>query len=144
MLLNVFADWVSLIETRWILEKAQRCSNWVVAVLLVVDLVLSGLIFMAIPLILGDASDFFDAARFQGDRPWFGILFWTTFSTSVLFFSFVVTVPFLRVSHLLVRSLRSFVDFSAQPVLGFFAAMALAITLGFVVAAIAILIVRGP
>ena len=27
---------------------------------------------------------------FSGDRPWLGILFWTTFSTSVAFYLFVI------------------------------------------------------
>jgi hypothetical protein len=69
--------------------------------LLVLDFVLSGVIYLVLPLALWpQILEFWDAWRFQGEQPWLGLLFWTTFSTSFVFYAFVLAA-------LLVRPLRA-------------------------------------
>ncbi|HIM79051.1 MAG TPA: hypothetical protein EYM54_03005 [Dehalococcoidia bacterium] len=137
---NVFADGVSLLETRWVLQRGATGSLKVLAGLVVLDLVASGLIYLILPTILWpQLLEFWDAVRFQGERPWLGILFWTTFSTSVLFYLFVAAA-------LMVRPLawgfswfgwlsRPF-DLEAHPVKCLAVAMALVVTVLFSVVGI--------
>lgn len=90
---NVFADAVSLIETKWILGKSQSVSRPALVFLLLSDVVLSAVIYLLLPLFVGqDLSVFVAAVQFSGPSPWMGILFWSTFSTSAIFYLFVVAV----------------------------------------------------
>jgi len=94
---NVFADGVSLWETRWVLEKGPTAKIPTLLGLLVLDFLLSGIIYLALPLALWpQILDFWDAVRFQGEQPWLGLLFWTTFSTSFIFYAFVVAALIMR------------------------------------------------
>ena len=69
--------------------------------LLVLDLILSAAIFLVLPLVLWEIPDFLQAIRFQGPRPCLGILFWSTFSTSVVFYLFVASSLLARpLAHL--------------------------------------------
>ncbi|PKB57302.1 MAG: hypothetical protein BZY73_03730 [SAR202 cluster bacterium Casp-Chloro-G3] len=98
---NVFADGVSLWETRWVLEKGATARVPKLVGLLVLDFVLSGVIYLVLPLALWpQILEFWDAWQFKGEQPWLGLLFWTTFSTSFLFYGFVLAA-------LLVRPLRA-------------------------------------
>lgn len=93
---NIFADAISLVETRWILTRGAQANLGMLAGLLLLDLILSAAIFLIIPTILWELPDFWEAIRFDGPRPWLGILFWTTFSTSAMFYLFVAAVLFVR------------------------------------------------
>jgi hypothetical protein len=98
---NVFADSFSLLETRWILQNATDTKNTglvgflALLNLLVIDILFSALIFLILPTNLGvlpTLTTIWETMRFQGPIPYLGILLWTTFSTSVLFYLFVAAV----------------------------------------------------
>ncbi|MFQ6029934.1 MAG: hypothetical protein ACE5Q6_20870, partial [Dehalococcoidia bacterium] len=83
---NLFADAISLLETRWVLQKGAEAGVLQLLGWLGLDLILSAAIFLFLPLVLWEIPTFLEATLFRGDRPWLGILFWTTFSTSVLLY----------------------------------------------------------
>lgn len=94
---NMFADSASLWETRWVLRRGLKASWYSLLGLLVLDLLLSAAIFLYLPLVLGELPDFWKAAFFfGGNRPWLGVLFWTTFSTSAVFYLFVISSLLVR------------------------------------------------
>jgi hypothetical protein len=94
---NLFADTVSLAETKWVLERARSASGRSIALLLVVDIVASGAIYTILPTIANqDMTQLWRGIQFSGEYPWIGILFWTTFSTSALLYSFALAVLALR------------------------------------------------
>lgn len=85
---------------------------------LVVDLVLSAVIFLFLPLVLWEAPDFLEAAVFEGDRPWLGIFFWTTFSTSVMFYLFFTVGLILILESWFIKIIRPvarFLDVETHP-----------------------------
>ena len=45
---------------------------------------------------MGQGITFGEAIMFSGPSPWLGILFWTTFSTSILFYLFVLATLLVR------------------------------------------------
>ena len=56
---------------------------------------------------VGEITTFWDAMYSRGDRPWFGILFWSTFGTSAVFYLFVIAVfLFLLPGHALATGFR--------------------------------------
>jgi len=128
---NLFADGVSLLETRWVLQRGANAGVAMLLALLLLDLVLSAIIFLILPTILWEVPAFLEAALFRGDRPWLGILFWTTFSTSVMFYVFVLAALLLRPIHWLTRLVYKRFDVEAEPVIGLAVAMALVVTVGF-------------
>ncbi|MAG37485.1 MAG: hypothetical protein CL878_14715 [Dehalococcoidia bacterium] len=99
VLFNLLADAYSLAETRWVLWAARRARLPVLLLCLGLDLVLSAGIYLAIPALLGELPSVLAAISLGGDKPWLGILFWPTFSTSALFYAFVASALLLRVSH---------------------------------------------
>lgn len=135
MIFNVFADGVSLVQTRLVLQRSVETEIWQLLGLLVLDLVLSALIFLFLPIVLWQIPVFLEAALFRGDRPWLGILFWTTFSTSVLFYLFVVAALLIRPLAALAKlfgGLFSPFNLEAHPVRCLAIAMALVVTVGFI------------
>ena len=94
---NIFADGVSLLETRWVLQRGRDATIGRLGALLLFDLATTAGIFLFLPVVLAEFSDFAEAAIFRGDRPWLGILFWSTFGTSALFYLFVIVVIFFLV-----------------------------------------------
>lgn len=131
---NVFADGVSLLETRWILRRGMDAGTAKLLALLVLDLVLSAAIFLFLPMVLWDIPSFLEAALFRGDRPWLGILFWSTFSTSATFYVFVLSSLLIRpLAH--VPKVGRFLAIDAQPVLILTIAVGTAVTLTYVVGA---------
>ena len=94
---NIFADGISLLETRWVLRRSLNLGLLALLGLVLLDLVLSAAIFLFLPFVLGELSSFWESIFFGGSRPWLGIFFWSTFSTSALFYFFVGTVVFLIV-----------------------------------------------
>jgi len=107
---NLIADPISLLETRWILEKGRNAGFSRLTVLLIVDVAASAAIFLFLPLILWEWQDFIDAVRFKGNRPWLGILFYSTFATSAMFYLFAISALLTPVvmSPLLLRRSGTF------------------------------------
>lgn len=89
---NIFADTISLQETNWILEKSRCVSPKYLLAMLVGDLVLSGIIYLILPFFVGQLDVFFLGVQFSGPTPWVGILFWSTFITSAIFYLFFLCV----------------------------------------------------
>jgi hypothetical protein len=89
---NIFGDAISLLETRWVLQRGSSATVVQLLGLLVLDLAASAAIFLFLPIVVGEIPTFWDAVLLHGDRPWLGILFWSTFGTSVLFYLFVTAV----------------------------------------------------
>jgi hypothetical protein len=110
VLFNLFADMVSLIETRWVLiQSGRRSMLRGIAAMLLLDLVLSAAIFFVLP---GIADQSFDTLIrgivFKGPLPWTGILFWSTFATSIIFYVFVAAVLILRLLMPIFAAAQSF------------------------------------
>lgn len=129
---NLIADPISLLETRWILEKGRDAGPFRLMALLVVDLLASAAIFLFVPLILWEWQDFIDAVRFEGNRPWLGILFYSTFATSVMFYGFVISAvltPVVMSPVLLTKWLKF--DYRQDPWLGILLTSAVVVTLLF-------------
>lgn len=92
LFLNVFADSISLLETDIVLRLAAKGNIKRFAAFGLFDIFLSAVIFLAIPLSTGNLDVFLDAIWFKGERPWLGVLFWSTFSTSIIFWLFLISV----------------------------------------------------
>ena len=140
---NVFADGISLIKTRWLLERSATAGVKKLAGLLGLDLLLSAAVFI-LPTTMWEFPTFWDAIVFRGDRPWLGVLFWTTLSTSALFYLFVLaaalTGPLTRVS----RAVRLKLDPESEPVLALTAALLVGVTAAFLLGAgVTAIVVRG-
>lgn len=97
LFLNIFADSISLLETDIVLRLAAKGNIKRFAVLGLFDIFLSAVIFLAIPLSTGNLDVFLDAMWFKGDHPWLGVLFWSTFSTSIIFWLFLLSVFVLTI-----------------------------------------------
>ena len=97
LLLNVFADSISLLETDIVLRLAAKGNIKRFAALGLFDILLSAVIFLAIPLSTGNLDVFLDAMLFKGEHPWLGVLFWSTFSTSIVFWLFLLSVFVLTI-----------------------------------------------
>ena len=107
------------------------------------ELLLSAAVFI-LPTTMWELPTFWDAIVFRGDRPWLGVLFWTTLSTSALFYLFVLaaalTGPLSRVS----RAVRLKLDPESEPVLALTAALVIGVTVAFLLGAGATaIVVRG-
>jgi hypothetical protein len=95
---NIFGDAVSLVETRWMLRLSRGLPAAGIIGMLILDLILSGLIYVVLPGISDvDWRAFVLAVQFAGPLPWMGILFWGTFFTSLLFYLFVAAMLILRI-----------------------------------------------
>jgi hypothetical protein len=95
--LNIIADSFSVIETHWILLKVgnllkvRRTRNCLlIGVLLLLDLAASSALILVIP-VCTRSYEIFPAIWFSGEKPWLGIFFWSTFTTSIIFYLFVVS-----------------------------------------------------
>ena len=97
LFLNVFADSISLLETDIVLRLAAKGNIKKFAALGLFDILLSAVIFLVIPLSTGNLDVFLDAMLFKGDHPWLGVLFWSTFSTSIIFWLFLLSVFVLTI-----------------------------------------------
>lgn len=94
---NMFADTISLQETNWILQESRRASPAWLVPLLIADLILSAIIYLLLPIFVGQGLlEFWRGIQFTGPSPWIGILFWSTFSTSAIFYIFVGAVILMR------------------------------------------------
>lgn len=92
-LFNIFADTVSLYETRWILTRSKGLKVILLIPALVLDLFLSGLIYLILPILVGQEMNIMlQGVMFNGPDPWIGILFWSTFTTSAIYYLFFITI----------------------------------------------------
>lgn len=132
---NVFADSVSLWETRWVLQRGAAAGASKLVALLTLDFILSGIIYLVLPLALWpQILEFQDAWRFQGERSWLGLMFWTTFSTSFIFYLFVASALLVRPLRALAigfRGIGKLFDLEKHPVRCLSVAMAVVVTLIF-------------
>lgn len=95
---NVFGDALSLVETKWVLKLARNRPFIAIVGILLLDLLLSALIYLVLPGISNvNWTTLLAAIRFKGPEPWMGILFWSTFLTSFLFYLFVASIFFIRI-----------------------------------------------
>ena len=92
LFLNILADSISLCETNFILRLAVKGTTKRFVFLGLIDLILTTFIFLAIPLSTGNLDTFLESMLFKGDNPWLGILFWSTFSTSIIFWAFLLAI----------------------------------------------------
>lgn len=134
---NIFGDALSLVETRWLLQLSRGRPLLGILGILLLDLVLSALIYMIMPWISGlDWHVFSLAVRFEGPMPWIGILFWSTFFTSFLFYLFVASILLVRCIEPLARLLNvidPWFKLYQHPVRLITVAMVIVETIGFVV-----------
>lgn len=104
---NLFGDAVSLVETRWLLRLSRGVSMLGIIGMLFLDLILSALLYLVLPGIAGiHWNTLLFAAGFNGPHAWMGILFWSTFFTSLLFYLFVASMLLLRITAPLIKILN--------------------------------------
>lgn len=110
VLFNLFADMISLIETRWVLIQSGRRSTLLgIVAMLLFDLLLSAAIFFVLPGIVDqNLNTLKQGIIFKGPLPWTGILFWSTFATSLLFYVFVAAVLVLKLLMPIFATAQSF------------------------------------
>jgi hypothetical protein len=102
---------VSLVETRIILRWSRGAPLITLFSLLLLDGVLSICIYMVLPeLAHQDLNVLRQGVAFKGPQPWLGILFWSTFVTSVMFYGFLASVLFLNLCAPLIRCLAFFFE----------------------------------
>ena len=137
---NLFADAISLKQTRWILKKSLNSKMLSIIILLILDLMLSGLIYIMLPLIAGqNMSDLWEAIFFDGPKPYLGLFFWSTFSTSFIFYLFVFSafsLALLEPIFVLLRKLDPFFKLNENPIRGAAILLVLIETIGFIIYAI--------
>jgi hypothetical protein len=84
-----------------------------------------------------EVSVLFEGIKFQGQYPWLGILFWSTFATSALFYLFFVGIVLMRIAEAICRILtwldKSLLQLRDRPVRAVTMAMILVETGGFVI-----------
>jgi len=116
-LLNVFADSFSTLETYYVLNKishSRKANEFIV--FLIIDFIASALIFFVIPLMTGNFNIFFDAIWFKGESPWLGILFWTTFSTSLSLYLYILSIIILATIYRYSRIDEKYIPFTTKPI----------------------------
>ena len=108
---NVFGDAVSLVETRIILRWSRGAPLATLFYLLLLDVLLSAGIYIVLPeLAHQDLNILWKGILFKGPEPWLGILFWSTFVTSLMFYGFLAAVLLLNVCRPLIRCLNLLFD----------------------------------
>lgn len=132
---NVFADVFSLVETRWVLNRSVNASVLGLGGWLLLDLLASAAIFLFIPAVLWETSIFGEALLLRGNDAWLGILFWTTFSTSLMFYLFVLSSFVVRPLAWLLQWMRYF-DVEHKPVGSLTSAAVVVITIAFAAGAL--------
>lgn len=143
IIFNIFADTVSLSETRWVLKKSHIVSISYLPLLLIIDLLLSACIYLFLPIISGqNLHEFFKGIQFTGTKPWIGVLFWSTFSTSVIFYLFMIAVLVIQVQKpftLRLKRIGEALQFEENPT--FFIAIVMSLLVTLIYAAIMLIMV---
>lgn len=73
---------------------------------------------------------------FQGEMPWLGILFWSIFSTSIVFYAFIITAFVYSWFHPVIKLIGWF-DIEQRPAQSLALTFMLLVTIGFVMAGFA-------
>jgi len=121
---NLFGDAISLVETRWllVLSRSAGATLWLLLAL-VADLLLSAAVFLVLPVVVGEnIHTFFQGVLFRGEQPWMGLLFWSTFATSFVFYLFLITALCWRALVTVwpvFRWVSTLFDFPAHPIRAF-------------------------
>lgn len=100
LFLNIFADCFSLLETRYVLEKASLGTKNSLIILVIFDIFANSLIFLLIPIMTGNLNTFSDAIFLKGDKPWLAIFFWSSFGTSFAFYLYILSYLFIVYSKI--------------------------------------------
>ena len=116
---NVLADYVSLLETRWLLGRLHRWRAWPVQLaVLALDAVLTGAIiwlaiaaYLASPLHGGEVESF---AEILGVFSIFSVLFYSTFLTSAWTWAYILSTWLMRL--LAALRLGEWLDLERQPI----------------------------
>ncbi len=139
LIYNLIADMISLAETRLILKISLNKKGIHVFFLLAADIIISGLIYIALPVIAGqDLYHLWQAVFFEGPTPYLGILFWSTFTTSAVFYIFVASSWILYILSPFLNYLNSasiFFGFLNHPIRAITGGMIILITIIFLAAA---------
>lgn len=106
--INLVADYVSLLETRWVLGKACDSRFIRILLLMILDLILTSVIFFLVTCLVAQTLEVIGGnsfwrivitpKEFISFLGWdeFGIYFTSTFFTSILWFLFVSYVVFIK------------------------------------------------
>ncbi len=121
LIVNVLADYISLLETRWLIGKASETHNFLIHLLiLIADFLATALIiwvaiwiFVRSPFYGGQVDEF---ASVIGVFSTFSVLFFSTFLTSVWSWVFFVSIWIIRAARYLSNKL--IFDFSNWPSVG--------------------------
>lgn len=139
---SVFADGISLIKTRWLLQRVVKAGTGTLLCVLAADLLLSAGVFV-LPTTMWELPTFWDAIVFRGDRPWLGILFWSTLSTSAVFYVFVLAAALAAPLARIAGGLPLRLDAESKPVQALTASAVVWTTFGFLVGAGVTVLVTG-
>lgn len=137
VLINIMIDALSLWETRLVLGLSKGPLPRL-GLIVALDIVLSAALFLALPFAFGELTIFVQAITFHGPQPWLGILFWSTFATSIIFYLFVIGSFFTGFLYLLTQQyvrLGKLIDIEKQPFYALGSVLGLALVLaGFIFA----------
>ena len=65
--------------------------------LLILDIILSTLIFLFLPYLSNTSiSSIFQSLVFKGETPWMGILFWSSFFTSLFYYLYIIAILIMK------------------------------------------------
>lgn len=115
--INVLADYVSLLETRWLLGHMPRKTIWQIGVLIVDFLISAAIIWVAIflylrsPLHQGEVETF---AEILGVFSVFSVFFYSTFLTSVWTWAYIASTWVMRLASRL--RLAFWLDVANKPI----------------------------
>ena len=119
LFLNIFADSISIWETGRILQISETVSSYRMFGLLVLDFLFSASIFLLVPLTTGNFPVFVSSIWFKGDSPWLGILFWSTFFTSLIFWIYISSIFLLKLMQnitMQINKLEAILPIKSNPI----------------------------
>lgn len=97
--LNILADSLSIVETRYMLSKAVSGSQKRLFFFLFLDFLLSSFIYLIIPILSGNLNVYLDAIFFKGEMPWVGIFYWSSLFTSLFLYLYVLSFFILNLFY---------------------------------------------
>ena len=97
---NILGDLISYNETRLILGLSQKLKPIWLLGLLPLDFIFSAGIFLILPMSSNVSFEtLFLNLWFKGETPWIGILFWTSFATSLIYYLFAISTFFANLFY---------------------------------------------
>jgi hypothetical protein len=114
---NLFGDLISFQETRWILIISQKTKFKFLILLLILDILLSALCFLILPILSNtNINSVFQSLVFKGTNPWMGILFWTSFATSIIYYLYLISVSFTKLFFPIYIKMDKWFDIFKNPI----------------------------